>query len=203
MYFCDMKKMYRGLLTLSLLLLSISALAQDYASKGVELPVTIYDGDTIPVVNLRDIYIYDHTSFSSRRKEKEFWRKVRDVKKTLPLAREIRGLIIETYEYLQTLPNDKAREKHMKHVEKDLMDSYTPRMKQLTLRQGKMLIKLVDRECNQSGYDLIVVFRGKFRAVFYQAFASLFGASLKSGYDPDGEDADLEEIIFMVENGYL
>ena len=73
----------------------------------------------------------------------------------------------------------------------------------LTLRQGKMLIKLVDRECNQTGYDLIVVFRGKFRAGFYQAFAALFGASLKSSYDPDGDDAELEEIIWLVENDIL
>ena len=119
------------------------------------------------------------------------------------MAQEIRGIIIETYEYMQTLPDDKARERHMKKVEKDLMSTYTPRMKQLTLRQGKMLIKLVDRECNQTGYDLIVVFRGKFRATFYQAFAALFGASLKNGYDPEGADAELEEIIWLVENDIL
>ena len=203
-YFCGMKRVTRVCTMLLLLSACVSVgSAQDYVNKGVELPVTIYDGDTIPVVNLRDVYIFDRTRFKSKRREKEFWRKVRDVQKTLPLAREIRGIIIETYEYLQTLPDDKARTQHMKRVEKDLMESYTPRMKQLTLRQGKLLIKLVDRECNQTGYDLITVFRGKFRAHFYQAFAALFGASLKNGYDPEGEDAETEEIIFMVENGWL
>ena len=76
-------------------------------------------------------------------------------------------------------------------------------MKKLTLRQGKMLIKLIDRECNQTGFDLIKVFMGRFKANFYQTFAALFGASLKKEYDPEVEDAELEEIIFWIDNGAL
>ena len=201
-YICSVKPMGRYFaLWLLLLAAGLAASAQVYTDKA--LPVDIYKGDTIPVIHMRDVYIYSPPKFKNRRMEKEYWRNVRDIKKTLPLAQEIRGIIIETYEYMQTLPDDKARDRHMKKVEKELMSTYTPRMKQLTLRQGKMLIKLVDRECNQTGYDLIVVFRGKFRATFYQAFAALFGASLKSGYDPEGDDADLEEIIWLVENGIL
>ena len=83
------------------------------------------------------------------------------------------------------------------------MKTYKPVMTKLTLRQGKLLIKLVDRECNQTSYALIKVFRGKFRAGFYQAFASMFGATLKSDYDPEGADADIEEIIFLLENGMI
>ena len=201
-YICSVKRMYRHLIALVwLAATTLTASAQIYTDNA--LPVDIYEGDTIPVIHMRDVYIFSPPKFKNRRMEKEYWRNVRDIKKTLPLAQEIRGVIIETYEYMQTLPDDKAREVHMKKVEKDLMSSYTPRMKQLTLRQGKMLIKLVDRECNQTGYDLIVVFRGKFRAGFYQAFAALFGASLKSGYDPEGADAELEEIIWLVENDIL
>lgn len=185
---------------------SLAALCEIFAQGqlGSEnmLPVTVYKGDTIPVVHMRDVYIYSKV-FSSRRKEKEWWRMVRDVQKTLPLAREIRNIIVETYEYQLTLPNDKAREKHMKKVEKELMKTYKPVMTKLTLRQGKLLIKLVDRECNQTSYALIKVFRGKFRAGFYQAFASMFGATLKSDYDPEGADADIEEIIFLLENGMI
>ena len=197
-----MKRTERYLLTILLLAVTaFTASAQIYTDNA--LPVDIYKGDTIPVIHMRDVYIYSPPKFTNRRTEKEYWRNVRDIKKTLPLAQEIRGIIIETYEYMQTLPDDKARERHMKKVEKDLMSTYTPRMKQLTLRQGKMLIKLVDRECNQTGYDLIVVFRGKFRAGFYQAFAALFSANLKSSYDPDGDDAELEGIIWLVENDIL
>ena len=186
-----------------LLLFSLSAQAQNYVTRDVQLPVTLYDGDTIPVVHMPDVYIYNPPTFQTRRKEKAYWRLVANVRKTLPLAREIRGIIIETYEYLMTLPDDKARERHMKAVEDGLLEQYTPRMRKLTLTQGKLLIRLVDRECNQTGYELIRVFTSPFKAGFYQAFAALFGASLKKEYNPDTnpEDAQIEEIIFMLDNG--
>ncbi len=190
------------------ILLAIASLqskvsAQSYKTKQVALPVEIYKGDTIPVVHLREVYIYNRPKFKNRRQERYYWRTVRDVKKTLPIAREVRGIIIETYEYLLTLPDEKAREAHLAAVEKGMMAQYTPQMKKLTFSQGKMLIKLIDRECEQTGYELIQVFMGNFKAGFYQAFAALFGASLKKGYYPDGEDAEIEEIIFWVEQGVL
>ena len=177
--------------------------AQSYMRKQIKLPVDLYNGDTIPVVYLPNVYIYRPPSFDNRRQERFYWRNVRDVKKTLPIAREVRGIIIETYEYLLTIPNEKERERHLAAVEKGLLEQYTPRMKKLTLRQGKMLIKLIDRECNQTGFDLIKVFMGRFKANFYQTFAALFGASLKKEYDPDIEDAEIEEIIFWIDNGAL
>ena len=177
--------------------------AQNYMSKQVKLPVDLYNGDTIPVVYLPNVYIYRPPSFNNRRQERFYWRNVRDVKKTLPIAREVRGIIIETYEYLLTLPDEKARETHLAAVEKGMLEQYTPQMKKLTLSQGKMLIKLVDRECNQTGFDLIKVFMGRFKANFYQTFAALFGASLKKEYDPEVEDAEIEEIIFWIDNGAL
>lgn len=130
-------------------------------------------------------------------------RLVRDVKKVLPIAKEINRAVIETYEYLMTLPNEKAREKHMKAVEKGLKEQYTPRMKKLTFRQGKLLIKLVDRQTHSTGYELVKAFMGPFKAGFYQTFAALFGASLKKQYDPSGEDALTERVILLVENGQL
>ena len=84
-----------------------------------------------------------------------------------------------------------------------MLEQYTPQMRKLTFNQGKMLIKLVDRECDQTGYELIRVFMGDFKARFYQTFAALFGASLKKEYDPELEDAEIEEIIYWVEMGVL
>lgn len=190
------------------ILLAIASLqsevsAQSYKTKQVALPVEIYKGDTIPVVHLREVYIYNRPKFKNRRQERYYWRTVRDVKKTLPIAREVRGIIIETYEYLLTLPDEKAREAHLAAVEKGMMAQYTPQMKKLTFSQGKMLIKLIDRECDQTGFELIKVFMGGFKANFYQTFAALFGASLKKEYDPEVEDAELEEIIFWIDNGAL
>lgn len=199
-----MKRAYGIALSLVLVLVcAINVQAQNYRSKQVRLPVELYDGDTIPVVHLPNVYIYRPPSFDNRRQERFYWRNVRDVKKTLPIAREVRGIIVETYEYLLTIPDEKAREKHLSAVEKGMLDQYTPQMKKLTFRQGKMLIKLIDRECQQTGFELIKVFMGSFKANFYQTFAALFGASLKKEYDPEFEDAEIEEIIFWIDNGAL
>lgn len=200
-----MRRMCGIILTLALLILygGVDMQAQNYKSRQVRLPVDLYDGDTIPVIHLPNVYIYNPPEFKNRRQERFYWRTVRDIKKTLPIAREVRGIIIETYEYLLTIPEEKDREAHLSAVEKGMLEQYTPQMKKLTFNQGKMLIKLVDRECQQTGYELIKVFMGSFKANFYQAFAALFGASLKKEYDPELEDAEIEEIIFWIDNGAL
>jgi hypothetical protein len=122
-----------------------------------------------------------------------------------PIAVEVKGVLVETYLYLQTLPDEKARQEHIEQVEKGVWDQYFPIMKKCTLAQGKLLIKLIDRECNQTSYELIQAFIGSFKAKFYQAFAALFGASLKKEYDPanNEEDAVIEEIIWMINNDML
>ncbi|NDV65455.1 DUF4294 domain-containing protein [Bacteroides sp. 224] len=163
----------------------------------------IYEGDTIPWVQLPTVYIFKPLVFKNSRQEKEYNRLVRNVKKTLPLSKEIYKAVIETYEYMQTLPNEKAKNKHIKNVEKGLKEQYTPIMKKLTFSQGKLLIKLIDRQCNQSSYELVKAFMGPFKAGFYQTFAGLFGASLKKEYDPTGEDKMVERIILMVESGQI
>ena len=120
-----------------------------------------------------------------------------------PIAKEVKRAVIETYEYLETLPDKRSREKHIKLVEKGLKEQYTPRMKKLTFSQGKLLIKLINRECNQSSYQLVKAFMGPFKAGFYQTFAALFGASLKKEYHPENEDKLVERVITLVENGQL
>lgn len=164
---------------------------------------SVHRGETIPHIKLPTYYAYAPIIFRNKKQRKEYDRLVRDVKRVLPLAAEIRGIIIETYETLQLLPDDRARERHIDKIEKELKDVYTPKMKKLTLRQGKLLIKLVDRECNQNAYQLIKLFMGSFKAVFYNAFASMFGASLKKSYDPTGEDWMVEQVVVKVLTGQL
>lgn len=164
---------------------------------------TVYEGDSITRVDFYPLRVYPPLTFKSRRSERAYYKLVRDVKRTLPLARMINQILIETYEYMQTLPEGKAREEHIKRVEKGLKEQYTPMMKKLTFSQGKLLIKLVDRECNQTSYELVKAFVGPFRAGFYQTFASMFGASLKKEYYPDADDALTERVILMVESGQL
>lgn len=193
------------ILTLFALFLSFqSVLAQDKQNRGGYLvPVCIYEGDTIPCVQLPTIYIFKPLKFKNDKERMEYYRLVRNVKKVYPIAREINRTILETYEYLQTLPNEKARQKHIKRVEKGLKDQYTPRMKKLSFAQGKLLIKLVDRQSNQTSFELVKAFMGPFKAGFYQTFAALFGASLKKEYDPNGEDKLTERVVILVENGQI
>ncbi len=160
-------------------------------------------GDSLQYVELGDIYVSPKMEFKSEKQRQAFNRLVHNVKKVLPIAKEVNQVIIETYEYLQTLPNKEAREEHMKRVEVSLKKEYGPRMKKLTYSQGKLLIKLVYRECNSSGYELIQAFLGPVRAGFYQAFAWAFGASLTKKYDPEKTDRLTERIVRLVESGQL
>lgn len=170
---------------------------------GITVSNVFYEGDSITQVNFYTLRVYPPMVFKSSRQQRAYYKLIRDVKRTLPLAKTINHIIIETYEYMQTLPPGKAREEHMKRVEKGLKAQYTPQMKKLTYAQGKLLIKLVDRECNQTSYELVKAFIGPFKAGVYQTFASIFGASLKKEYDPEGDDAMTERIILMVESGQL
>ena len=169
------------------------------------VPVCIYEGDTIPSLQIPQISVFRPLVFKNNRAKKRYSRLVRNVKKTLPIAKEINSIIIETYEYLQTLPDEKSRKEHLKRVEKSLKEQYTPRMKKLTFSQGKLLIKLVNRQTRSSSYELVKAFMGSFKAGFYQTFASLFGASLKKEYHPeeDENDAMVERVIIQIESGAL
>lgn len=159
--------------------------------------------DSIQYVELNDLYVYPQPTFKDAKERMVYNRLVRNIKKVLPIAKEVNAIILETYEYLQTLPNKKAKDEHMKRVEESIRKEYTPRMKKLNYQQGKLLIKLVYRECNSSSYQLIQAFMGPIRAGFWQAFAWVYGASLTKKYDPEGVDRLTERIVRQVEAGQL
>ena len=169
----------------------------------VKVGKVLLDGDSVQYVELNNIYVYPKPTFSSERQLRAYNRLVYNIKKVLPIAKECRGIILETYDYLQTLPNKEARDRHLKLVEKSIKEEYTPRMKKLTYQQGKLLIKLIYRECNSSSYNLIQSFFGPTRAGVYQAFAWVFGASLRKGYEPEGVDRITERIVRQVESGQI
>lgn len=164
---------------------------------------SIYANDSIPLIFLPDMYIFPQITFKNPEEEKKFKKLVRDVKKTLPYAKLIYGTLIETYEYLETLPTEKAKEEHLKRMENDLFAEYKPVLKKMSYSQGKLLLKLIDRECNQSSYTLISAFLGKNRAAFWQGIGWVFNMNLKSEYDPKGKDRVIEEVVQMVEAGVL
>ena len=195
-------------------LLSLGMMAQDKKRQEVDMDSPTFvptvkvgkvleGGDSIQYMEMNNVYVFPPVTFSSKRQQNAYMRLVKNVKTVLPIAKEARLIMMETAEYLETLPTKEAREEHMKRVEKSIMKEYKPRMKKLTYSQGKLLIKLIYRESNSSGYELIQAFLGPMRAGFYQAFAWAFGASLKKQYDPEGIDRLTERVVLMVEAGQL
>ena len=133
----------------------------------------------------------------------QYNRLIRDVKRTLPFAKEVAQIIIETYEYMETLPDHQSKQKHLEKMEKHLKEVYTPKMKKLTRNQGQLLMKLIDRETNSSSYHIVESFMGSFKAFTYNMFAGLFGNSLKKRYNPYDEDKMVERVAVLVEQGAI
>ncbi|MCD8266801.1 MAG: DUF4294 domain-containing protein [Prevotellaceae bacterium] len=163
----------------------------------------IYEGEAIWTILMPELPVYKPLRFKSKREQERYNKLVYNVKRVLPLAQQVNSIIKETYEVLEQLPDKKTKEAHIKLIEKELMTRYKPEMKKLTYAQGKLLIKLVDRECNQSSYDVVKAFLGPTRATFYQIFAWTFHASLKKEYDAEGDDRLIERICRQVEAGTL
>ena len=195
-------------------LLAFDCYAQDKKQREVDMDSPTFvptvkvgkvfeDGDSIQYMEMNNVYVFPPVTFSSPKQQGAYMRLVKNVKTVLPIAKEANMIMIETAEFLETLPNKKAKEAHMKRVEQSILQEYKPRMKKLTYSQGKLLIKLIYRESHSSGYELIQAFFGPLRAGFYQAFAWAFGASLKKEYDPEGIDRLTERVVLMVEAGQL
>lgn len=160
-------------------------------------------GDTIWTYLMPELPVYKPLVFKSKKERQRYDRMVINVKRVLPLAKKVNMMLCETYEVLETLPTKEAKDQHIKLIEQEIKRQYTPEMKKLTFTQGKLLIKLVDRECNQSSYEIVKAFLGPARATFYQIFAWTFKASLKKEYDAEGEDAMIERIVRQIEVGQL
>lgn len=182
--------------------LFISILASAQEQDSVLVYGILKDGDTIPFVPLKEVKIYSWRLLSNQ-EERKLTRLMRNVKIVYPYARLAGIKLIEYEDTLAQAPDDKARRKIMKKVEEQLNAEYGGELRDLTVSQGKILLKLIDRETNETSYELVSELRGEFRAVFYQAFARIFGMNMKIGYDPEGEDRDIEYIVTLIESGQL
>lgn len=163
------------------------------------------EGDDLLMLVLAEVTVFPPMKFKNKKEEEFYWKTVRDVKKTLPYAKLICETLIETYEYIETFPTQKEREEHLKKMEGAVFDQYKPALKKFTKSQAQMLVKLINRETNQSGYNILKAFLGSFRAGFWQTFGRLFGVNLKTSYKPDTDrkDAIIERVATMVELGQL
>lgn len=163
------------------------------------------EGDTVIVLVFNELTIFPPAKFKNKKQEEYYWRTVRDVRKALPYAKLICETLIETYEYIETFPTQKEREQYLKEMESEVFNQYKPALKKFTKGQAKILVKLIQRETNQSSYDILKAFLGTFRAGFWQTFGRFFGVNLKGQYKPDKDkdDAMIERICVALEQGTL
>jgi len=167
--------------------------------------LTEIDGEETMMILLSEIKVFPELHFKNKKEEEFYWKTVRDVKRTLPYAKVICETIIETYEYIETLPSKQERDSHLKRMESSVFQQYKPTLKKFTKSQAKMLCKLINRETDQSSYNILKAFLGSFRAGFWQAFGRFFGVNLKTGYKPDKDRKDyiIEIVACKVELGQL
>lgn len=167
------------------------------------LEKVIENGDTLFVGYIREVFIYPPMTFTSKKQEKFYWRTIRDVKIALPYARLVSSELARVNKDLYYLPDKKSREKYLKDFEKTAFKKYEKGLKKLTINQGKMLIKLIDRECEINTFDLIKAYKGNVPAFFWNTVAHFFGSSLKAEYDGKDKDRIVERVITLVDAGQL
>lgn len=162
-------------------------------------------GDTVRKIEMNEIVVYPDEVFKNKKEEEFFWRTVRDVRKTLPYAKAASKALLETYEYIQTIPDQKERDKHLATMEKDIVEQYKPAIMKLNKNQGKILLKLINRETDQSSFNIVKAFLGTFRAAFWQTVGQIFGMNMKAGFNPstNDEDAVINRIATRIEQGGL
>ena len=201
--------MKKSIIISYLLFLSLVAMAAvpTYSEKldGYLLNSEIYRGDTIGSVVLPEVPIFPPMKFKSKKTEKFYWKTVRDVKKVYPYMKFIGAEYKRINAICDTISDPKEKKKYMKIYEKQLLAEYKPVMKTFTLSQGKMLIKLIDRELEATSYELIKQFRGGFVAWWWQLFAKMLGADLKEDFDATEKEKDriIERVITLYEAGVL
>lgn len=197
------KVVYAFALSLGMLMFSgISAKAQDN-KRGYEVGYKIEQGDTVYQIRIRDTYLFNWPDNKRKGKEwREFSRLVYNFRKAYPYALIAKEKLILADSVLASRRlTDKAREKFIKDFERQLFAEFEKPLRKMTISQGKLLLKLVDREIGQSSFQLIKEYKGGFNAVFWQGIAKLFGSDLKKPYDKYGEDKITEELVQMYNNG--
>lgn len=167
------------------------------------LPGILVGHDTLPHVTMPDITILPKARFKNKQAEQQYWRMVVKVKKVYPYAKEAARLYAKYQKEVQPDTKRRYRRAYVKKAEDELMALYGPKLKQMSISEGRILIKLIDRETQATSYELINDIKGGVPAIFWQGVARLFGNNLKAQYDPYGEDRQIEQIIHFIEMGAI
>ena len=196
--------MIRKLLIILFVLSCVSTFSQEQnqpPAKGFLVYKKVINGDTLAHINLREVVVLPPHEFHNKRELMKYAKLVKNIKKVLPYAKIARTKLLLIQNEVEKLETESARKEYLKKAEKQLKEDFQDEITNLTITQGRLLIKLIDRETGNTSYYLIKELKGSFSAFLYQSIARLFGENLKDEYDPKGDDKLVEEIIIRIENG--
>lgn len=170
---------------------------------SVKLPATIINGDTVGIVDLNEVLVCRQRLFANTTEAANYYILEHNLKIVYPYAVLAQVTYQQCEETLNTIPGKREQKKYLKQVQKQLMDQYENELKCLTVEQGRLLIKLIDRQTGNSSYEIVKEMRGSLSAFMWQTVAALFGDNMKDTYNPDGNDRDIENIIHLIEQGAI
>lgn len=189
------------------LLLAILCVSEGYAQMPMQPRVItqakIIEGDTVPYIRLPEVRVYSRRPRKTKRQIARYNRLVYNVKKVLPFARIAAKKINEIEDSLARIDDEKLKKRYLKEAEDALFAEFEQPLRKLTITQGRILIKLIDRETGDTTFELIKHLKGRFSAFLWQSVARIFGSSLKSEYDPEKDDRQIEVIVLLIDDGLL
>jgi hypothetical protein len=187
------------------LLCTVTELSAQEAQKDTSFLVraVVEGSDTLPIVELPEVIVYEKRDFDYLYLKRRYRRMIRNIKKAYPYAR-IAGIELkELDDHLATLDNEKEQKAYINQAEKEILDQFEKEVKRLTVTQGIILVKLIDRETGRTSYQVIKELKGGFTAFFWQGIARIFGNNLKTEYDPENQDKVMEDIVLGIEAGFI
>ncbi|MCK5691505.1 MAG: DUF4294 domain-containing protein [Bacteroidales bacterium] len=178
--------------------------AQEPQKDNSAITRTVVEGsDTLAIIELPEVRVYDRRDFEYLYLKRRYRRMIRNIKKAYPYARIAAIELKELDEHLAALENEKEQKAYINQAEKEIMDQFEKEVKKLTVTQGIILVKLIDRETGRTSYQVVKELKGGITAFFWQGIARIFGNNLKTEYDPENKDKIMEDIILGIEAGFI
>lgn len=188
----------------ALLCLVTDLAAQDPQQDNSVVTRAVVEGaDTIPIIELPEVLVYERRDFEYLYLKRRYRRMIRNIKKAYPYAQIAGVKLKELDDHLATLDSEKEQKAYINQAEKEIMDQFEKQVKRLTVTQGIILVKLIDRETGRTSYQVIKELKGGFTAFFWQGIARIFGNNLKTEYDPENQDKVMEDIVLGIEAGFI
>ncbi len=176
---------------------------RDTSKKITILPPVTINGDTLPEQQIKEVEVFGRPKFDTKRKARRYSRLVRNVKKVYPYVKYITIKLEEIDENLQTINNDKEKRKYIRKVQNEMMEQFEDDVRHMTFSQGRILVRLIDRETGSTSYEWLKELKGDFFAGFWQTVARIFSSNLKAEFGSTKEDLYIDQIVRMIDAGLI